>query len=382
MDTEEKDKREVPAEIDGTPAVARFVRVAAGALAVLVLLVGGFIFFRLHSDSHEEIPQQALEDRIGIVDMQKVLKKHKEYAHLQRLEQEVKTLEAAISVEHMTMEFTPPEPDKKAFEEAAQQEKKLDMIMEFSKRLDALNQKEAELRKELEPRFSEEIKAVEKTYLNEILNIRLKLDNAREMRLTEEEVNLMLSRLEELQKARGDEVMKKKASQEEYVQSIIGAERAALRSEVDKYNADKEAQTRAENLRRETEAQQRNAAAMEQASVVPMANSIRIAKQKAVLAAKKQEIRVLEKHILKDIAGLASKLAIMNKLTLIVSSTEVNIQGENYQEFGLGKWQPVRTPVIGINTIDLTEALMKELEDSPENQQESTDGKGKEENQE
>lgn len=51
MDTEDKDKREVPAEIDGTPAVARFVRVAAGALAVLVLLVGGFIFFRLHSDS-------------------------------------------------------------------------------------------------------------------------------------------------------------------------------------------------------------------------------------------------------------------------------------------------------------------------------------------
>ena len=192
----------------------------------------------------------------------------------------------------------------------------------------------------------------------------------------------MLSRLEELQKARGDEVMKKKASQEEYVQSIIGAERAALRSEVDKYNADKEAQTRAENLRRETEAQQRNAAAMEQASAVPMANSIRIAKQKAVLAAKKQEIRVLEKHILKDIAGLASKLAIMNKLTLIVSSAEVNIQGENYQEFGLGKWQPVRTPVIGINTIDLTEALMKELEDSPENQQDSTEGQGKEENQE
>ena len=113
-----------------------------------------------------------------------------------------------------------------------------------------------------------------------------------------------------------------------------------------------------------------------------MANSIRIAKQKAVLAAKKQEIRVLEKHILKDIAGLASKLAIMNKLTLIVSSTEVNIQGENYQEFGLGKWQPVRTPVIGINTIDLTEALMKELEDSPENQQDSTEGQGKEENQE
>ena len=155
-----------------------------------------------------------------------------------------------------------------------------------------------------------------------------------------------------------------------------------MRSEVDKYNADKEAQTRAENLRRETEAQQRNAAAMEQASAVPMANSIRIAKQKAVLAAKKQEIRVLEKHILKDIAGLASKLAIMNKLTLIVSSTEVNIQGENYQEFGLGKWQPVRTPVIGINTIDLTEALMKELEDSPENQQDSTEGQGKEENQE
>lgn len=382
MDTEEKDKREVPAEIDGTPAVARFVRVAVGALAVLVLLAGGFIFFKLHNTSQEEVPAQALEDRIGIVDMQKVFKKHKEYAHLQRLKQEVRTLEAAISVEHMTMEFTPPEPDKKAFEEAAQQEKKLDMVMEFAKRVDALNQKEAELRNELEPRFSEEIKAVEKTYLNEILNIRLKLDNAREMRLTEEEVNLMLSRLEELQKDRGEAVMKKKASQEEYVQSIIGAERAALRSEIDKYNADKEAKTQAENLRRETEAQQRNAAAMEQASVVPIANNIRIAQQKAVLAGKKQEIRILEKHILKDIAGLASKLAIMNKLTLIVSSTEVNSQGENYQEFGLGKWQPVRTPVIGINTIDLTDALLKELEDSPENQQESTDGKGKEENQE
>lgn len=359
MSTEEKQK---PAkqEIDGTSVAARAVRIVLGVLVVIVLIIGGFIAWKLNHPQEEAV-QHSIEDRIGVVDMQKLIKNHGDYEKLLKLKQEAKALEADLSVEHMEMNFTPPEPDKEAFDKAAKQEQRMDVIARFTELVEQLRQKEKDLRAAKEPQFAEEIKAVEGQYLNEILNIRLKLDNADVMRKTQQEVDEWTARLEELQHQRGKAVMELKEKQEAEIQDIMNAARAEVRSQVQAYQAELDEKNQAEELLKQTKAQERNAAIMEQGAVVPMQNALRIAQKKSALIAKKQEIRMLENHIIKDIAGLAGKLAILNQLTLIVSNTADSQQGQDYYEYGVGDWHALRTPVIGINTIDLTDDMLKEM---------------------
>ena len=112
------------------------------------------------------------------------------------------------------------------------------------------------------------------------------------------------------------------------------------------------------------EVQNRNAQAMEQA-VSPVESKISTARKRALLEGRKIQLRQLQDKIRNDIAGRAAKLAIMHKLTLILASPADNLRGIDYENLGAGKWEPVLSPVIGIDTLDLTEEMLQEMNQQP-----------------
>ena len=129
-----------------------------------------------------------------------------------------------------------------------------------------------------------------------------------------------------------------------------------------------EAQTKQEfqqaELNKELAVQTRNAQAMEQA-VSPVESKIKSAKRRALLEGRRLQLKQIQDKIYNDIAGRAAKLAIMHKLTLILASPADNLRGIDYENLAAGKWEPVLSPVIGVNTLDLTEEMLQEMKQQP-----------------
>lgn len=361
MSNEDKEISTDKQGIDATPVAKRAIHIAVGAIAVLLVAIGAFVAWRLSGPAQEQKPAVSVEDRVGVLDIQLLMMAHKEYGGLQELKDEIRALEVDISTEHLNMEFEAPEPDHEAFVQATSQKQKLDEINHYTKLADEVKAKVKAKREEMAEQFEKEVKAVEAKYLNEILSIKLELDNSDVMRLTQEEIDQRNNRVAELQMERGAAVSEIRSAQEaeitEYANELIEEANIKQAQYTDELNAIVEA----EELQRETEAQERNARLMDQGAVTPMENAMRIAQKRGELVFKKQQLRALENRIFKEISSLVAKQAIMNQLSLVISSDATNQKGYDYYEYGVGEWHELRTPVIQINTIDLTEPMLQEM---------------------
>lgn len=362
MSTEEKDNSTEKQDVDATPAVKRAIRIAVGAIAVLLVAIGAFVAWRLSGPAEpKQEPAVSAEDRIGVLDMQLLIMAHSEYPGLQELQDEIRELEVESTTEELEVEFEAPEPDHEAFLQAARQKQKLDEINHYTQLADEVKAKVKAKREELAEEFQVETKLIEAKYQNEILSIKLELDNSDVMRLTQEEIQERNARIDDLQAERGAAVAEIRQRQEaeiqEYAQKLL--DEANMKQA--QYTDELRARAEAEELQHETRAQERNARLMDQGAVTPMENMIRMAQKSGELAAKRQQLRLLENRIFKDISSLAAKQAIMNQLSLIISSGAVNQKGQEYYQYGTGEWHELRTPVIGINTIDLTEQMLQEM---------------------
>ena len=198
-------------------------------------------------------------------------------------------------------------------------------------------------------------------YLNAIFNVRLKLDNADSMRLTADAVRDLENQLVSLQKERGQKQYELQQRYEGAIQAYVDAVSRELGGSVQAEQAKKTQQLRAEEMRKQTEAQSRNAEAMEKAMSEQGQRGQRILEKKAALQSKDREIQAMEEHILKDIAGKASKLAIVHHLTLILANPSVNLQALDTGMLHVGPWPEKYKTVISVDTMDLTQELLDEL---------------------
>lgn len=360
MNTEDKEKSTDKQDIDATPIAKRAIRIAVGAVVVMLIAIGAFVMIR----TSEPPPKQSnlpIEDRFGVLDMQLLIMTHGDYADVLALKDEIKALEIEVSTEHLNMTFEVPETNHEAFVQASKQKQRMDEINHYAKLADEVKAAVKAKREELAVKYDQEVKDAEVKYLNEILSIRLELDNSDVMRLLPNEIDERNARISQLQGERDEAVAEIRMAQEaeirEYAQNLL--DDANLRQA--EFTEELRAQSEAEELKRETEAQERNAMIMDQGAITPMANSIRIAQKRGELAAKKQQLRLLEQKIFREISGLASKQAIMNNLTMIISSTATSKQGNDFYDYGMGQWHELRTPIIGINTVDLTEIMLQEM---------------------
>lgn len=336
-------------------------QVLAGAAVVLVSLGALWAYLMWGAVKPETV---VAEPVIGVLDMQQLIKAHPDYGRLQEIQRDIDHLENALALEDIKLPQTAPTPEKELFQEAAGQKSRLDSLARHDQLIHQLNALAEEKRQELRPKFEAERQEAEQKYLNEMLNLRIKIDSADVLGLTPEQVQEMQVRIESLQQQRGQVVAQLSQEQEERFRQLMAQEAAGPMAELQRLEAQTKQELQQAELDKELEVQNRNAQAMEQA-VSPVESKINTAKKRALLEGRKIQLRQIQDKIRNDIAGRAAKLAIMHKLTLILASPADNLRGIDYENLGAGKWEPTLSPVIGINTLDLTEEMLQEMKQQP-----------------
>ena len=336
-------------------------QVLAGAAVVLVSLGALWAYLMWGAVKPETV---VAEPVIGVLDMQQLIKAHPDYGRLQEIQRDIDHLENALALEDIKLPQTAPTPEKELFQEAAGQKSRLDSLARHDQLVHQLNALAEEKRQELRPKFEAERQEAEQKYLNEMLNLRIKIDSADVLGLTPEQVQEMQVRIESLQQQRGQVVAQLSQEQEERFRQLMAQEAAGPMAELQRLEAQTKQELQQAELDKELEVQNRNAQAMEQA-VSPVESKINTAKKRALLEGRKIQLRQIQDKIRNDIAGRAAKLAIMHKLTLILASPADNLRWIDYENLGAGKWEPTLSPVIGINTLDLTEEMLQEMKQQP-----------------
>ena len=338
--------------------ISKSKSVLAG-VAVMLALVCGLFFYLWHGGQQEAVSEEE-KQAIGVLDLQQVAKSHPDYGRLISLRQEVGSLEASLAVAQMKAELPVAKPDEALFQEAAEQKHGLETIKRHAQLVEELNALAEQKRQELQPELEAERSQVSQPYLNEVLNLRLKIDSADVLGLTKEQVQEMLDRIDALQKERSVALDKLNDEQEARFRAMMEQEAAGTLAELKKLEAEERRAAQQQELEKGMAAQERNAAEMQQA-LLPVQEKISNAKKQTLLEAKKIQLQQLQEKIYSDIAGLAAKLAIMHGLTLILSSPADSLRGIEYEQMQFGAWQPDLLPVLNMDAMDLTDEMLREM---------------------
>ena len=206
-------------------------------------------------------------------------------------------------------------------------------------------------------------------FLNEILNINLKLQNAKVMRLTNEELNALQARLEELQQERGQiqEELEKQwileinEHAEEAIKEDVAQLQAQARESMDRVKLQAQADREA--------AQARDRAVMEKSRALTARREL-LQSLSNELEEILEQRRQLEAQLLKDIDDETARLAVVHGLDFILLKRDVDAT-EKFFPFDFNenlsvdlmpskeKFGSAFFPTS--KTIDLTDDIIKEL---------------------
>ena len=190
-------------------------------------------------------------------------------------------------------------------------------------------------------------------YLNAILNIRLKLENAEVMRLSEEEIEGYEGELERLQSERGSRQIE---LEREWVKEIEEAAKAAVSGEEEALRL--KARTLMEQeketaLRKHEEVQVRNEDLMAKAMQLSMKRQDRRRDLEQELSEVEKEIRVKEEAEVEKLSEMVSKVALIRGIETVFIKRE--------EELELGE-RKMRTNMIATKqTVDITSDVEREM---------------------
>lgn len=323
-----------------------------GAAAVLIAaLVGGWLVFRSPSDAPADKPSS---NALAVINTEAALKEHASYSKLKELRASRDQLAAELAAEKQrNLKLFAPDANKRPFDDAFSQKLHQKKITTHGELMEELKKAEKKKRQELETEWQAERKEVNDIYLNEILNIRLKLDNADMMRLSKETREAMIARMQTLQQERGQKQIavnrKYEAKISEYIAGLAEEKGIDREEALALFSED----IRTYELRKRSAAQKRNVEEIQKRLVDSMQSRQRLMAKRTELAAKEAELNVLEGRMLNDIAGKASKLAVVHHLSAILAISP--------DENKSGKTERTYPTVINVNAKDLTQELIKEL---------------------
>ena len=224
-----------------------------------------------------------------------------------------------------------------------------------------------EYRKNSEPRYIEERNKIRDQFANEQLNIQLKLQNADNLRLNQEQINELTQRLEEIEFERNNlqrELVEKWAAEiEQYAEDSVAEDETRLRAEADRLRQEVEEQSQ----KKESEVAERNRKLMENSLLEMEGRQVRRRELLSQLQEVSRERAELEKKILDSIADKAAMLAAVNRLEMVLVKHE-SAPSDKVLPRGV-KWnfdfkEPARTGakiITGKNSRDLTDDLIKEM---------------------
>ena len=339
--------------------------VLIGLLVVVILLLIGVGVIRHFWLSEQNTANINVTSEVGLIDWEQVIAAHPDYERYKQLQAACTNLELETQSVADIFQVQSPEVADKPFNDAVQQKGAHDVIGGRAELERKANKIRNEYIQATDADYQTQRKAIDAEYLDAILNIRIKLDNQESMHnwldskqaVADERANWN-EQLQNLQRERGERQRQLYEARQNaiaaHVKEVLGPEFMALQQSLPQMRAEQEAAA----ANAQSAAQLRNAKTIEQQMEVAQKVQQRLLKRQE-LADKKSELKILEAHILNDIVGRASKVAILHHLTLIIvdhpkplTSFMPSIGGEKTVNVGRA---------IGVNTVDVTDELVQEI---------------------
>ena len=306
----------------------------SAAILSTALIVGGLYFYEPPKPPPPIQKENPIEDEkhqgVGIIDVAQIIAKHPDGATLDELRG--RELRLRMELKEVLRPITPPmipEIDEKPFEDSARERLMQDLISKMSD----LKAKEIVLiekyRAETEPEYIKRRDAIRDEYVNEALNITLKLQNADNLYLSKEEFDKLQARLEEIVAERNQ---RQAEMREEWIQQINSKVEAEISAEQNRIKAEYEVaykKTEEEAAQRIRAVQERNLALMNAAKEIEYRKNRRQEILTELNETEKQ-ILELENNILGSIVAETSNLAALLKLQMIFVKDEEDIQTDEY----------------------------------------------------
>ena len=352
-------------------------KILAGILTVITSAgIGGYHYFQ---SEEPPPPQKKIEivkepepaEGIGFINLTAVrnsLDKEGRLAELTSMEVRLK-LELKDALKPMLM--SPPKVEQKPFDDSVWQKNAQAIISEVAEIEKRKKQIAKEYKKETEEKYQKRRDETNNQFLNEMLNIKLKLQNADILHLKPEQISEMEKRLDQIQAKRNE---MQKQLMEEWTKEIVAYAEEAVKDDAEKLRAQaEEAKTKiAEEAKKaQEEAIERNKALMEQAMKDSKTRQERRQKLMTELQSVTKERRELENKMMDDMSDFASKLAVTHKLELVLALSEENLNIEfpsleaTPSSFDIDI-SGLKKPLIitSANAVDLTDELIKELQEN------------------
>ena len=347
---------------------------ALAAAAMAVLIGGGLYFYRTPEPVEpvdETLDKPAQEAHgVGLIDIDRIRAAHPDGEHLDELRATELRLRLELNAAMRVVEVPrsqPPDPNAEVFDEAAWQKNAQRVISQLA----ALESRKKllmdEYRKKSEPQYIERRNKIRDEFMNENMNLQLKLRNADNLHLTQEQVNELIKRLEELEferNARTQKLLEQwMAEVLKYAQDAVAEDEARLKAESEHLKAVMEEQSR----QKESDVTARNKKLMEDALREMEERQVRRRELFTKVNEVGRERSELEQKIFDSISDKASMLAAVNRLEMVLVKRGAEL--DEKIRLRRGDWnfnlkEPARVGAIifpGKDTRDLTDELIKEM---------------------
>ena len=354
----------------------------AGILTVLTSAgIGGYYYFQ--SEEPPPPPKAVVVKEpepmrgIGFINLNAVrssLDKDGRLAELTSLETRLK-LELKDALKPMLM--SPPKVEDKPFEDSVWQKNAQDIISQAAE----INKREKQAResyiKEHEAEYLQRRDEANNQFLNEMLNIKLKLRNADNMRLSSAEEVELKERFGELQQKRN---LIQKQLKEEWDLEVDTYSKESVKEDRERLNAQAQeamAKITEEAKQSQANAIERNKTAMEKAMQESKERQDKRQQLMTELQKVSRERIELENNIFDSISDLTAKLAVIHRLEMVVAVKDVRLNAENLWNINNGLSDLSQSPNFNIQSdsaneplvitssdaVDLTDELLKELQE-------------------
>lgn len=331
---------------------------------VCLILIGIGIFYIWHKDTKKAQQEIDVTSAIAIVDVDKLLSEHPNYDRFMKLQaEELVILNQLKNIMDDKDEQTPVvEPAPEVFSNVIDEQDNLRNINLQQQLKEQSAAKENEIRNNLAEDKNKIIQEINDKFFNAILNATIKLDNADTLRLTQEERTNLLSELEQLKKQRGEAVFQIEQQYNQRVAKELMQWRIQREKELGLVDLEAHQADVADSQAKQAVEQQRENAYLQDRLKMLQARKNDSERLVILLQAKSNEMSLLKKSMLKDIASKATKVAIQKHLKLVIANTPMNLNFLN-DDIDVVEDELFSGMVVGVDALDITDDVLKEIQE-------------------
>ena len=354
-------------------------KLCAGIIAIITAAgIGGYNYFNTEDSSpvpKTQTPKEVIEPQgIGYIDLNRIRDRYAEGERMLDLKRRETRLQLELKYAMKPVIISPPQLETKPFDDSVWQKNAQTIISQAAEIEHKKKQAAEEYRRSTEAAYLQKRDEVNNQFLNEILKIKLKLQNADNMRLTDEKINELNKQLQELQIKRGET---QGELQRQWIAEITEYAEQAVKADMERLHTEAQAsmaQVKADAKQTQTLAEERNRLVMEQAMRESELRQDRRQQLLDELNQVRREYDELETKLIDEISDNVAKLAVIHKLKLVLAKRDLN-ENEQLLPFDLDndtsisllfvqdKFRNSGAAILADGeAIDLTDELIKEMD--------------------